>query len=219
MSDIVKTFQLAPSDFGFLLKECPACYYDKYVNRIFRPRYSMPAIFTTIDGLMTSYYDNRSTKDISDTLQEGIITLGGIQVKSRPIFCKEYNCNIVIGGKVDSLMMFNDGTFGVIDFKTTLPKKTTVDFYFPQLMSYSVALEYNDPEITKDCKISKIGLCCFNPLSFDKTSGLLGSTEWIEIEKNKDRFKAMLLRIAKMLTAKEKPKSGENCTFCQFKDG
>jgi hypothetical protein len=179
----------------------------------------MPGIFTVIDNLMTSFYDNKPTSILSPDLEPGIITLGGLIVQSKPIVCEEYNCEIIIYGKVDSLMQFDNGTIGVIDFKTSYPYKGSTDLYFPQLMCYTIALEFNDPEKTKPCKVSKLGLCCFTPESFAPVNdgyGLIGATKWLEIQKDKAKIKTFLHEIAKLLTG-EPPEQSPDCKFCNFK--
>lgn len=221
MPEEIRNFKLSPSDFGFLLQECQACYYDKYVSKKYRPRYNMPGIFTIIDGLMTSFFDNKPTSYISKELPPGIITLGGVQVKSRPMLVKDFNCNITIDGKVDSLIQFEDDTIGVIDFKTTTPQKKTAEHYFSQLMCYTLALENPyDPNFIKTCSVSKLGLCCFSPKHFGEgvdNVGLMGDLEWIEIEKDKVKFKQILKDVAKLLTG-PRPEPNAYCSYCNFKN-
>ena len=217
----IKTFTLSPSDFGFMYNQCKRCYYNKYVNKINRPKYHMPGIFTTIDNLMTKFFDNKPTSLVSPDLPSGIVTLGGLKVQSKPIPCKEFNCEIILAGKIDSMLYFDDQTHGVMDFKTTKLIKQNEDFYFNQLMSYSVALEHNDPEVTKPCKVRVLGLCCYKPEMFTDCNdlfGLLGQLEWIEIKKDKDKFKAMLRDVAELLTGPI-PDPNPDCQFCSYRLG
>ena len=129
----METFTLYPSDFGFLYQECKACYYHKYKNNLWRPKFNLPSIFTKIDKNMTSFYDNKSSKTIDSSLKDGIIALGGSDVKSKPIKINEFDIEFIIKGKIDSLILFEDNTIGIIDFKTTQVSDDKIQLYFNQL--------------------------------------------------------------------------------------
>lgn len=212
-------FVISPSDLTFLY-QCKGCFYDKYVLKESRPRHSLPGIFTQIDTLMTACYDNQPTTKISKDLPPGIITLGGTFVKSKPLICKEQNCELILSGKVDSLFKFDDGTLGIPDFKTTIPYKGKLDFYFNQLMSYVVCIEHNDPNVNKNYKVSLMGLVCFEPKVFahnDAGAQFSGDVQWIPIEKDTNKFKNFLKEIAILLTG-QRPILDRNCKFCHYKN-
>lgn len=216
-----KQFILSPSDFGFLYKECKACFYNKYVKKIFRPKQYMSGIFIKIDNLMTQYFDNQPVSLISKDLKEGIITLGQARVQSKPIPCKDFDCEIVLSGRVDSLMQFSDGTMGILDFKTSEPYQGGIEIYFNQLMSYLVTLEHNDESVNKHYKVTDIGLCYFTPDKFTNIKkmeySLGGDIKWSPMDIDKDRFKNFLKDVAKLLSLDSAPDPGEKCQFCNYK--
>jgi hypothetical protein len=120
-------------------------------------------------------------------------------------------------------MKFDDGTFGVVDFKCTEATEFTAERYFNQLMGYSVALEHNDPEeqITNTCKISRLGLGCFDPNKFvgeKEKCGLRGTIEWVDIEKDMAKFKHFLNGVSKVLSGKC-PKPNKECYHCRYRYG
>src|SRR5205809_5117867 len=50
------TFVLSPSDFAFLWKECPRCFYLQTARGFRRPRGPFPKIFTLIDRHMKTHF-------------------------------------------------------------------------------------------------------------------------------------------------------------------
>lgn len=121
---------------------------------------------------------------------------------------------------MDSLLRFDEEEYGmgITDFKVTKPKPYSVPFYQNQLMGYSVALEHNDPDFTKTCKITHLGLCCFSPNAFDQIDndfGITGDLEWLPMEKDTKAFKKFLREVATVLIG-ERPESGDRCDFCSY---
>lgn len=216
-----KQFTLSPSDFGFLYKECKTCFYNKYVKKIFRPKQHMPGIFIKIDNLMTQCFDNQPVSLISEDLKDGIVTLGQAKVQSKPIPCKDFDCEIILSGRVDSLIQFDDGTMGILDFKTTEPYQGSAEIYFNQLMSYLVTLEHNDESVNKHYEVTDIGLCYFTPdefINIDQMKySLGGNVKWAPLEIDKKKFKNFLKDVAKLLSSDEAPAPGEKCQFCNYK--
>jgi len=215
----MQTFTLYPSDFGFLYQECKTCFYHKYKNNLWRPKFNMPSIFNKIDGKMTEFYDNKSCKLIDESLPEGIITLGGTDVKSKPIKIKEYDIELIIKGKLDSIILFEDNTIGIIDFKTTEVSKDKLKLYFNQLSSYSVCLEHNDESVNKKYKVSKLGLAIFSPDSYEQSANkafINGDFVWSEITQNREQFKNFLKEVAELLS-RDSVELNPKCSFCRFR--
>ena len=216
----MQTFTLYPSDFGFLYQECKACFYNKYKHNLWRPKFNMPSIFTKIDGQMTSFYDGKSPKIINPELPEGIITLGGTDVKSRPVRFEEYDIELIIKGKIDSIILFEDNTIGIIDFKTTQIDERKARLYFHQLSGYSVCLEHNDELVNHKFKVSKLGLAVFEPDLYsqdDSRAKFEGNFSWLEIPQDKPKFKLFLREIAELLS-RDSVESDPRCGYCKYMD-
>ena len=67
-----KVFNFSPSEFAFGFDNCKKCYYDKKVHGI-ELKAPFPAIFSKFDSLQKNYYHTKSSKLISQDLEEGEI--------------------------------------------------------------------------------------------------------------------------------------------------
>ena len=65
-------FNFSPSEFAFGFESCQRCFYDKKVNGI-ELKTPFPGIFAKFDSIQKNYYHSKSSKEISDDLEEGEI--------------------------------------------------------------------------------------------------------------------------------------------------
>ena len=140
-----QTWKLSPSDLTFLWDECPRCFYLKVVHGFNRPFSPFPKIFNQIDKLMKGYFQGKPTLEISSTLPEGSVQFGERWVTSDLISFPKRNASCFIKGKFDTVVEFSDGSFGVVDFKTSAAKPEHIEFYSRQLHAYAYALENPAP--------------------------------------------------------------------------
>ncbi|MFQ5874584.1 MAG: hypothetical protein ACE5JL_12395, partial [Dehalococcoidia bacterium] len=112
-------FRLSPSDFAFLWEECKRCFYLKVAGNYDRPRTPMPSIFKRIESTMQRYFAGKSTEEFDPSLPPGVVEFGEKWVESRPISVPGHAATCYIRGKFDTVVKFEDGSYGVIDFKTT----------------------------------------------------------------------------------------------------
>jgi hypothetical protein len=89
----------------------------------------MPSIFIKIDGLMKTYFDGKMTSDFTPYLPPGVIVHGDKTVHSRPIRLAGHSMECYLTGRLDSLVQFTDGSYGIVDFKTSTPKPAHLAFY------------------------------------------------------------------------------------------
>ena len=139
------TIKLSPSDLTFLWDECPRCFYLKVVHQFNRPWSPFPKIFNRIDKLMKDHFEGKPTSSISPELPEGVVKYGEKWVTSEPISLPNHEKTCYIKGKFDTVVAFNDGTYGVVDFKTSEAKPSHIPFYSRQLHAYTYALEHPAP--------------------------------------------------------------------------
>jgi hypothetical protein len=125
-------FKLSPSDLTFLWDECKRCFYLKVVSKFNRPAIPFPSIFTKIDGLMKYYYQSRSAIELTPELPPGTILPGSPWVQSLPITLPGHTAQCYLAGKYDSAIHFVDGTYGIVDFKTST-SSGHIGFYGRQL--------------------------------------------------------------------------------------
>lgn len=213
-------FKLSPSDFGFLYDECKRCFVKKVKNGFLRPRSIMPSIFIKIDGIMKDHFEGKSPKDVSTTLPEGKIEFGSKWIQSRPFFDKNTGNRCFIRGVTDTVLGFEDKTYGVIDFKTSSVKDENVEKYSRQLHAYALALE-NAAEGKPSLKpISRLGLFVVEPSKFSKNENneylFKNIVKWQEIPRDDIKFFKFLKEVVALLSSEVLPEPGKNCSHCKF---
>ena len=129
----MNNWKLSPSDFAFLYEECKRCFYLKLARDYQRPRGPFPKIFTIIDGLMKDFCEGKRSEEISPELPPGVVMHGEKWVESEPIELPGRTSTCFVRGKFDTVVEFDDGSYGVIDFKTTQTKREHVSLYGRQL--------------------------------------------------------------------------------------
>jgi len=215
-------YQLSPSDLTFLWDECPRCFYLKVVHKYNRPWSPFPSIFNRIDKIMKDYYEGKPTSSISFDLPEGVIRTGEKWVKSIPITYAASPTSAQIRGKFDATIAFSDGSYGVIDFKTSEPKKEHVDFYSRQLHAYAYALENAASGSYALNPITRLGLLCVEPVSMDLNNrdqiAYLGNVTWLECPLDYNNFFSFLEGVLQVLDDPSPPESNENCNYCRYRD-
>lgn len=215
------TYKLSPSDLTFLWDECKRCFYLKVVRNFSRPATPFPSIFTKIDGLMKKYYQGKSTTEINPDLPSGTVLHGDKWVQSQPIQLPDHSSQCYLVGKFDTVVHFDNGTYGVVDFKTSTPRPTHLEFYGRQLRAYAYALEHPAPGKFSLSPISRLGLLVVEPEAIDLTlSGdiaYLGKVTWQEIPVDEATFLAFLGQVLTVLELPIPPEAAENCTWCKYR--
>jgi len=220
MSD--RNWRLSPSDFAFLWEECKRCFYLKIVQKFSRPRPIMPKIFKNIDTRMNAYFSGMKTREIISNMPDGIVKYGERWVESEPIQLKGKSSTCFISGKFDSVINFDDGTYGVIDFKTSERKSEHIPLYSRQLHAYTYALEHPAPGKLALSPVSKLGLIVFEPDDFysesDSSAYLKGDLTWIEIKRDDISFMKFLGEVVSVLEQPNPPGGSPSCGWCQYRD-
>ena len=213
-------FKLSPSDFGFLYDECKRCFYLKVKHGFLRPRSIMPSIFIKIDGIMKDHFEGKSPKDITDALPEGKIEFGSKWIQSRPFADKKTGNKCYIKGVTDTVLGFNDNSFGVIDFKTSHVKDENVEKYSRQLHAYALALENAADGKPSLSPITRIGLFVVQPNQFLKNENneylFKNIVKWQEIKRDDIKFFKFLKEVVGLLSQDQLPDPGHNCSHCKF---
>jgi hypothetical protein len=134
-------WKLSPSDFTFLYEECLRCFWLKVAGNFPRPRTAFPGIFNLLDLQTKRYFSSKRTERIDRGLPPGRVAYGDRWVRSMPIPVPGHDRPLIIAGRIDTALAFDDGTFGIIDFKTTVPRPEHASLYGRQLGAYAVAAE------------------------------------------------------------------------------
>ena len=216
------TKKLSPSDFAFLWEDCKRCFYLKIASGFQRPRTIMPKIFTVIDAEMKKCFEGRRTETIAPGMPGGVVEYSEKWVESQPISVPERSFSCFLRGKFDTVVKFDDGTYGVIDFKTSERKAEHVPLYSRQLHAYAIALEKPAPGKLTLSPISKLGLLVFDPAKFSNAGGgsaaLIGGLSWIEIPRDDATFMRFLADVLSVLELPSPPGGSPSCEWCQYRD-
>jgi hypothetical protein len=213
-----RPWPLSPSDFAFLWSECRCCFYEKLVLKKSRPRSPFPKVFGVIDGAMKDFYLGERAENLALGLSPGVIGGGDRWVKSRLLVPPGCSTACFIRGRVDVLLECDDGTLGVLDFKTSQPKDDHVTLYGRQLHAYALALE--QPASGQPLDVSTLGLLCFVPSWYEAEGGgalVGGEVDWIEVCRDASAFLEFLGEVVRLLEQPTPPPPSPDCPWCGWK--
>ena len=214
--------KLSPSDLTFLWDECKRCFYLKYHHGITRPAAPFPGIFGTIDRLMKEHFQGQPTTALDPTIPPGTVRFAERWVESAPVSIPDHPMQGFIRGKFDTVIAFDDGSYGIVDFKTTEPRPSHVQFYSRQLHAYAFALEHPAPKKFALFPISRLGLLVVTPHAMEvNDSGqiaYLGRVTWMEIQRDEAGFLQFLSEVLTFLEQPSPPEASANCGYCQYRE-
>lgn len=215
------SYRLSPSDLTFLWDECPRCFYLKVKHNFRRPAVPFPSIFTTIDGLMKGFFQGQSTQTLDASLPAGHVLWASRRVQSVPIALPGRRETCILAGLFDSLLAFDDGSYGIVDFKTAAPKAHHVAFYGRQLHAYAYALEHPADGQLHLTPISRLGLFIVEPNEMTRQAdgriAYVGQVTWLEVPRDDAAFLNFLSEVMGLLEAPAPPPAAETCAWCAYR--
>lgn len=213
-------YRLSPSDLTFSYEGCKRCFYLKVVNGIAQPSMPLPSIFSKIASLLKNHYDGKHTSELHAALPPGTVSYGEKNVRSGIIQLPNHKATCYISGRFDIVVSFDDGTYGVIDFKTSNPESESANLYSRQLHAYAYALEHPATNALALSPVTKLGLLYFYPESVNQQSIERLSYEaeiaWIEIRKDEEDFLEFIDEVLNVLELPEAPECSPNCQWCGY---
>lgn len=220
----MKTIFLSPSDLAFLYDESPWGFYQKYNLGIKRPPVILPKIFTLIDVLTKASYLNKNLNQIDKSLPDAVLVDADEWVKSKPIVNPDFpDFEVVIRGKIDGILRYDDETNTVIDFKTCEISEKVLSKYIRQLSSYSYAI--TNPMSSSDLTMklrNNVGLFVFEPDKFyiDEfaRASLKGKFKYISYDINLDDFENFIRNeVIPLIAGKEPPPTDADSCWVYLK--
>jgi hypothetical protein len=119
------------------------------------------------------------------------------------------------------MLGFDDGSYGVVDFKTSEPKPSHIPFYSRQLHAYAYALEHPAPDKLHLSPISRLGLLVEAPhatwVESTEEINFHFTSTWMEIPYAEDGFLRFIDLVVTLLELPEPPPAGENCDYCRYR--
>ncbi len=213
-------YKLSPSDLTFSYEGCKRCFYHKVVNGIAQPSIPLPSIFSKIAGLLKNHYDGKHTSQLHADLPPGIVSYGEKNVRSSIIQLPNHDATCYISGRFDVVVSFEDGTYGVIDYKTSNPSRESARMYSRQLHAYAYALEHPAPGKLSLSPVTKLGLLYFYPDSISQQSierlAYEADITWIEIEKDEEGFLKFIDKVLDVLELPKAPEHSPTCQWCSY---
>jgi len=114
-------YRLSPSDLMFLYDGCKYCFVLKVKHGISHPSIPIPGVFSIIASLQKNHYSGKRTEEFCQQLPPGTVRFGEKQVRSALVRFDDVESTCYISGRFDVVVEFDDGSYGVIDFKTGNP--------------------------------------------------------------------------------------------------
>ena len=206
----------------FAWDECPRCFYLRVVRGIDRPSMAFPKVFGRIDSLMKNLFAGKPTSAIDPVLPPGRVAMQGKWVSSAPIEFPGVAASCYLKGAFDSVLAFDDGSYAVVDFKTSTPSRQHIAFYGRQLSAYAYALEHPAAGALGLAPVSKLGLLYLDPVDIDhdeerKRIVYGGEATWQELPKDEGKFLKFLHGVLEVLSQPEPPPASETCGFCAYR--
>jgi len=213
-------YRLSPSDLTFSYEGCKRCFYLKVVNNIAQPSIPLPSIFSQIAGLLKNHYDGKHTSELHADLPPGIVSYGEKNVRSSIIQLPNHDATCYISGRFDVVVSFEDGTYGVIDYKTSNPSRESARMYSRQLHAYAYTLEHPGPRALALSPVTKLGLLYFYPSSVNQQSierlNYEAEITWVEVEKDEEGFLKFIDEVLDVLELPEAPQHSPTCQWCGY---
>ena len=216
---------LSPSSLDYQPK-CPRCFYlDKVYN--IKTKNFPPPVFSRFDVLQKEFFLNKNTSDLTSQLPSGKFFLEGeLPGKILSDTLKdEKGRKFKLGGIPDLVIKFDNGEFGIIDFKTTKFSPDKCDSYKYQLEAYAQIFENPGKTQTKETPlltpISHLGILQFDPnkiiTSDDFGCNMIMKMDYSPLEKrDPDEFYKRISNILDILHSKSIPELSEDCGDCNF---
>ena len=218
-ADPVDVVRLAPSDLTFLWEECPRCFWLKVNGVLKRPSAPFPKVFSLIDHQMKDYFLGRRTEEIASCLAPGRVAFGDRGLRSAPLAVPGHQMRVVLAGRMDTALAFDDGSYGIIDFKTAEPRDAHVPFYGRQLHAYAMAAEHPARGALRLDPVTALGLLCVEPVAMvEAPDGVAyeGCPHYVEVPRDDGAFIAFLSQVLFVLERPEPPEPASGCAFCSY---
>ena len=207
-------YKLSPSKFLFGYERCKRCFYLDIRKGLTQPG-TFPSIFSKYDIIHKNSTTGMRTEDICIDIPKGIFFEGpgSKTLESIDIKCEDGNAGY-ISGKGDAFLKLDDGSYAVIDFKTTAMSSDKAKDYSTQLHAYKYALENNREGKPHLSPITKLGIIVFEPdidekmiKTSESSQGIIHKTQWFEIPIDEDNFVSYVKKVVKLYAASSLAKS------------
>jgi hypothetical protein len=212
-------YNISPSDLTFNWDGCKRCFYLKVKHNIVY-RSVFPGMFTRMGDLTSNFYLGKPASDISPELPAGNVKFREKWVKSVPISFPNTSSQVIIRGRFDAIISFDNGAFGIIDYKTSDASADKTAFYSRQLSAYAYALENPAPGALSISPITHLGLFVITPHRFERTPdgemAFVTKTTWLDVPRDDATFLGLLAEVVALLDQPSPPDPDDDCGLCNY---
>ncbi len=235
----MEPLKFSPSGLTYI--NCKRCFYLSYNYGI---NYSsgFPGVFSTFDITHKNRFQDLSTKEMFSNLPDGKFykTVNSVEAKSRkknnesqfkemelPSFIRSDTLKdnksreFFLAGKPDLVVKFDDGTYGILDFKTTSEDDKT-QAYKHQLEAYAQIFE--KPGATGVAKtprlfpISYMGLMQFTPKEIFEHNDMNYKQNFninhYKLKRNTEEFYVHVTSLIDIILEEKMPTFNNRCSIC-----
>ena len=178
-------------------------------------------MFGKMGYLTSNYYLGKPSSEISPNLPAGIVQFREKWVKSIPISFPGTSTQCIIKGRFDAIMAFEDGSYGIIDYKTSDASEEKAAFYSRQLSAYAYALENPAPGALSISPINHLGLFIITPNRFEQMPNgelaFVTRTTWMDVPRDDATFLEFLTGVVTLLDEPIPPDPAEDCGLCNYR--
>ena len=215
-------YQFSPSELDYKPK-CRRCFYLLKKHKLSLGNFP-PPVFSSFDVVQKGYFLNKNTSDVTDQLPSGkfLIDLPGRITSSN--LKDNKGRPYTLFGAPDLVVQFDQGGYGIIDFKTTNLSQTKSDNYKFQLEAY--AQIFANPGATKSkttpklVPVTHMGIAQFFPTEIfshakdecDLKLKMLYSPQ----PRIEEEFCNLITNLIDLLEESNIPEPGQNCLECNF---
>lgn len=214
-----RPIKVSPSDLTYLI-DCPRCLQRKLQDGLRQPSIPLPSVFNQIHNSARLFFDGQRTELAGCGLPPGTFRHGEMWVESQPISFPDLDVSLYFKGRIDMAAEFDDGKWGLIDFKTISPKDAHAERYRWQLHAYVHALEHPAGKESRSMPVSGLGLICFTHGAMQEIAtgkfAFTANSTWIPIPRQDEEFHEFLHAVAEVAIQESAATSGACCDWCKF---
>ena len=220
-----KILVLAPSELDYKAKKCHRCFYLEKNKKIATKAFP-PPVFSRFDVVQQAYYKDKNTSDLTKELPEGRI-MNKDELPGRVVsqtLRDNKGRSFILGGRPDIVIKFDQGGYGIIDFKTTKISEDKSENYKHQLEAY--AQIFSKPGATKSKKtpllnpITHMGILQFDPSDIqthnENSCDMRMNISFSPLRRDEKDFFENITQIIDIINQSEVPDFTEDCNDCQF---
>jgi hypothetical protein len=216
---------LAPSELDYKPKKCPRCFYLEKNKKISTKAFP-PPVFSRFDVVQQAYYKDKNTSDLTKDLPQGRI-MNKDELPGRVVsetLKDNKGRSFILGGRPDIVIKFDQGGYGIIDFKTTKISEDKSENYKHQLEAY--AQIFSKPGATKSKKtpflnpITHMGILQFDPSDIqshnENNCDMRMNISFSPLKRDEEEFFKNITQIIDIISQSEIPDFTEDCNDCLF---